>query len=404
MTILLIAALSLDAIYPRLDALYIDLHKAPELSGREERTGARMAAELGRLGFEVTSGVGGHGVVGVLKNGAGPTVLLRAELDGLPVEEKTGLPYASRNGAMHACGHDAHMAAWVGAAAVLVERRTSWSGTLVMVAQPAEETVRGARAMLADGLVTRFPKPDFCVAVHDRGDAPAGKVLPVPGYGLAASDSVDVTFFGRGGHGARPETTVDPIVIAARFVVAVQTLVSRERDPLDPGVVTVGSFHGGTKHNIISDEVRLQLTVRSFTPAVRDLLISGIERIARAEAAAANAPRAPAVAVIESIGATYNDPALTKRLAAALARELDVEEGRPEMGAEDFGEICRAASAPSTMLRIGAVEPAKFAAAKASGAPLPSLHSPLFAPDRERTIRTGAAALALSALELFARR
>src|SRR2546421_11796875 len=257
---------AVDAIYPDLDRLYLDLHQNPELSWHEEKTAAKMAAQLRALGYEVTTGVGKTGVVGVLRNGKGPTVLLRTELDALPVEEKTGLPYASTATAvnaagqtvpvMHACGHDAHMAGWTGAAALLARMKDRWRGTVLMIGQPAEETVQGAKAMIADGLLKRFPKPDFSVAVHDSSDAPAGKVYFVPGYGMASVDSVDLTIFGRGGHGAKPNTTVDPVVIAARTILAIQTLVSREKDPLDPAVVTVGSVHGGTRYNIIPDEVK----------------------------------------------------------------------------------------------------------------------------------------------------
>jgi amidohydrolase len=406
----------LDQLYPQLDALYIDLHKNPELSMKEQRTSARMAEELRKLGYEVTPGVGGTGVVGVLRNGKGPTVLLRTELDALPVEEKTGLPYASTatgvNPAgqtvpvMHACGHDAHMAGWTGAATLLARAKDRWRGTVLMIAQPGEETVQGARAMIADGLFSRFPKPDFSLAVHDSSDLPSGQVYFVPGYGMASVDSVDRTIFGRGGHGAKPNTTVDPVVIAARTVLAVQTLVSREKDPLEPAVVTVGSIHGGTKYNIIPDEVKLQLTVRTFNPEVRKLLLSGIERIAKAEAAAARAPKEPLVKFSEAQDPTYNDPALTSRLAGALSKQLgadNVHEARPEMVAEDFGEFGKAAGAPSVLLRVGAAEPAKYEEAKKSGTPLPSLHSSGFAPDRERTIKTAASTLTLSALELLAK-
>ncbi len=404
----------LDAIYPQLDALYLDLHKNPELSAKEEKTAARMAAELKKLGYEVTTGVGGTGVVGVLKNGPGPTVLLRTELDALPVEEKTGLPYASHatgvNPAgqtvpvMHACGHDVHMAGWTGAAALLARAKDRWRGTVLMVGQPAEETVKGARAMLADGLFQRFPKPDFAVAVHDNAEKPSGKVFVVPEYALAGVDSVDVTIFGRGGHGAYPHTTVDPVVIAARTVLAWQTLVSREKDPLEPAVLTVGSIHGGTKYNVIPDEVKLQLTVRTFKPEVRKLLLEGIERIAKAESAAALSPKEPLVKFSESQGATYNDPVVSKRLSAMLSRERGadrVQEARRVMGAEDFGEFGKATGVPSVLLWVGAVEPAKYEAAMKNGTPLPSLHSSGFAPDRERTIKTATSALTLSALELL---
>ncbi|HXO29435.1 MAG TPA: amidohydrolase, partial [Thermoanaerobaculia bacterium] len=298
------------ALDPDLVAFYVDLHRNPELSMHEEKTAAKLAERLRRLGFEVTTGVGGTGVVGVLRNGAGPTVMLRTELDALPVEEKTGLPYAStvkaRNDAglevpvMHACGHDVHMTVWVGTAARMVQERARWHGTLVLIAQPAEEVVKGAKAMLADGLYSRFPKPDYVVALHDSPKLPAGKLGYTPGYILASSDSVDVTIYGKGGHGAAPQTTVDPVVIAARTVLALQTIVSRENDPQQPVVVTVGSIHGGTKHNIIPDEVKLQLTVRAFNRQVRQHVLDSIGRIARAEAAAANAPREPEVTIVES--------------------------------------------------------------------------------------------------------
>jgi len=406
----------LDQIYPQLDALYLDLHKNPELSMKEQRTSARMAEELRKLGYEVTSGVGGTGVVGVLPNGKGPTVLLRTELDALPVEEKTGLPYASTATGvnpqgqtvpvMHACGHDVHMAGWTGAAALLARTKDRWRGTVLMIAQPGEETVQGARAMIADGLFVRFPKPDFAVAVHDSSDLPAGKVYFVPGPAMASVDSIDVTIFGRGGHGAKPNTTVDPVVIAARTVLAFQTLISREKDPLEPAVLTVGSIHGGTKYNIIPDEVKLQITLRTFNPEVRKLLLSGIERMAKTEAAAARAPKEPVVKVSESQDLTYNDPALTKRLAAALAKQLgaeNVQEIRPEMVAEDFGEFGKAAGVPSVQLRVGAVEPSRYEAAMKAGTPLPSLHSSGFAPDRERTIKAAATVLTLSALDLLSK-
>ncbi len=407
----------LDEIYPRLDALYLDLHRNPELSMKEEKTAARLATELKALGYEVTTGVGGTGVVGVLRNGAGRTVLLRTELDALPIEEKTGLPYASTakvvdlNGktqpAMHACGHDIHMSGWIGAAALLARHKDLWHGTVVMVGQPGEEIVRGARAMIADGLFKRFPRPDFALAVHDTSDEPAGKVLIVPGFGMASVDSVDITIFGRSGHGAKPHTTVDPVVVAARTVLALQTLVSREKDPLEPAVITVGSIHGGTKHNIIPEEVKLQITVRTYNPAVRKQMLEGIARIAKAEALAANAPREPEVTVSESQDATYNDPALAHRLEAALAQRLgkaNVVEGKPEMVAEDFGELGKAAGVPSVLIRLGAVEPKQHAAATAAGTPLPSLHSATFAPDRDRTIRADASVLVLATLELLGAR
>ena len=415
--LLLLAPIAgVDQIYPHLDALYIDLHKNPELSSHEEKTAAKMADELRKLGYEVTTGVGGTGVVGVLRSGKGPTVLVRTELDALPIEEKTGLPYASHvtatdpNGktvpVMHACGHDIHMSSWVGAATLLAQEKDRWRGTLVMVGQPAEETVKGAEAMIKDGLVKRFPKPDYCVAVHDSHDAPAGKVMVTPGYALANVDSVDVTLFGKSGHGAHPEATVDPIVIAAKTVLGWQTLVSREKDPFDPVVLTVGSIHGGTKYNIIPDSVALQITLRTYKPEVRKLMLEGIARIAKAESVAANSPKEPIVKVAESANATYNDPALSKRLLSMLGRELgeqNVSEWHPEMVAEDFSELCKAAGSPGVQLRIGAVEPAKFAQAQKTGETLPSLHSSGFAPDRERTIKTATTVMTLSALELLAK-
>ncbi|HSU81654.1 MAG TPA: amidohydrolase, partial [Thermoanaerobaculia bacterium] len=282
------AAPAPQTLSPDLRDFYIDLHQHPELSLHEEKTAAKVAARLRQAGFEVTTGVGGTGVVGVLKNGSGPTVMLRTELDALPVEEKTGLPYASTvrvkddAGAevpvMHACGHDVHMTALVGTATEMARRKADWHGTLVFIGQPAEERIRGARAMLKDGLFTRFPKPDFVVALHDTPNLPAGQLGVTSGFTLASSDSVDLTIFGKGGHGASPQTTVDPIVIAARTVLALQTIVAREKDPQDPAVVTVGSIHGGNKHNIIPDEVKLQLTLRTFSEPVRQQLLAGIRR------------------------------------------------------------------------------------------------------------------------------
>jgi len=399
---------TVDAVAPELHALYVDLHQHPELSLKEERTAEVLAAALKKHGYEVTTGVGKTGVVGVLKNGPGPTVMLRTELDALPVAEKTGLPYASQvPDVMHACGHDVHMSAWVGTAAVLAANKQRWQGTVVFIGQPAEETVGGARAMIADGLFTRFPKPDYVIAVHDTSDAPAGTASWVPGYAMANVDSADVTIFGKGGHGARPEMTIDPIVIASRTVLALQTIVAREKDPSEPAVITVGSIHGGTKHNIIPDDVKLQITVRTYKPEVRAQMRAAIERIVKGEAMTAGAPREPLVAFSQGQDATYNDPALTKRLAPVLARALgdaNVSEGRPEMVSEDFGELGKAARAPSVLFRVGAVAPARFAAAKASGERLPALHSSTFAPDPDRTIRTGAAVLTASVLDLLKRR
>src|SRR5512144_568136 len=361
----------LDALWPELDALYQDLHRTPELSGQEEHTAAKMAARLRAAGYEVTERVGGHGVVGVLRNGKGPTLLVRTELDGLPVQERTGLPYASAATAptpdgravpvMHACGHDVHMTGWIAAATLLARARGAWRGTLVFVGQPAEETGGGAVAMLRDGLFARFGKPDYAIAVHDNAEMPAGTVGYVPGYALANVDSVDVTFFGRGGHGAYPHRTVDPIVLAARFVTSVQTVVSREQDPLVPAVVTVGSFHAGTKHNVIPDEAKLQLTVRTYEDDVRTRVLAAIARVAKGEAAAADAPREPEVKVRDDdhTASTFNDPALTRRLAGAVSAVLGpdrVQERKPVMGGEDFSAYGRA-GVPAAILWIGAQDP-----------------------------------------------
>jgi amidohydrolase len=397
---------------------YKKLHAAPELSLKEAATAATLAAELKRLGFEVTTGVGGHGIVGVLRNNAGPTVLLRTDMDALPVEEKTGLPYASRVRApdaagrmvsvMHACGHDMHMTAWAGAARLLAGARDRWAGTLVMIGQPAEEIGQGAERMLADGLYKRFPRPDHALALHVSAELAAGHVGYVPEYTFAGIDGVDITVHGRGGHGAYPHKTVDPIVIASRIVVALQTLVARENDPLDPAVVTVGTFQGGTRRNVIPDEVKLELTVRWYKPEVRKRLLDGITRVAEAEAAAAGAPRKPRVEVRkdEHLEPVFNDPALTTRVAAALGKALGADRVRrvaPVMGGEDFGEYGRA-GVPSFMFWLGVVEPRKAAEAQKGTATLPSLHSPLFAPDAAPALRAGVVALAAGALEIFSGR
>ncbi len=407
---------SVDAIYSDIEALYIDLHKTPELSQHEEKTGEKMALRLKKLGFKVTSHVGGYGVVGILENGAGPTLMLRTDLDGLPVEEKTGLPYASKVKAsdadgrpvsvMHACGHDVHMSTWIAVATLLSRTRDRWQGTLMMVGQPAEEKGGGAVAMLKDGLFTRFPKPTFAIALHDSAELPAGKVGYVSGYALANVSSVDVTFFGRGGHGAYPHTTVDPIVMAARSIMGFQTIVARETNPLDPAVVTVGSIHGGTKHNIIPDEVHLQMTVRSYKETVHQRLLDAIARIAKAEAMASGASKEPKVTVSEGTPATYNDPALTARVAGAMRKSLgegNVMEMQPVMGAEDFSEYGRA-GVPAVMFWVGAVDPEAMKRALAGGAAVSSLHSATFAPDRERTLRTAMTALSSAAMEILAKK
>ncbi len=389
-----------DSVYPQVKALYVDLHEHPELSAHEVNTAAKVAAKLRQVGYDVTEKVGGTGVVAVLRNGPGPTVMLRTELDALPVEEKTGLPYASKvttkNDAgltvpvMHACGHDIHMAALVGTAEIMAKTKDQWHGTLVLIGQPAEETVGGAQGMIADGLFTRFPKPDVGVALHTTNGLPAGKVGFTPEYAASNADTVNITIYGKGGHGASPESTVDPIVIAARVILTLQTIVSREIKPGDPAVITVGYIQGGTKNNIIPDEVHLGLTVRSYTPEVRKHLQAAIERVAKAEAQAANAPKAPLVQVAESTDALYNDPKLAERLSQALIQALGagrVEKAPPIMASEDYSYFVEA-GVPSFYFWLGVADPEKFKEAKASGIQLPSNHSPFFAPDMEPSLKT----------------
>jgi amidohydrolase len=406
----------LEALYPDLDKFYIDLHQTPELSLHEENTSAKLAARLKALGFDVTEDVGGHGIVGVLRNGPGPTILVRTDMDALPVKEQTGLVYAStvttKNDAgetvsvMHACGHDIHMASWVGAANLLARAKDRWHGTLVFVGQPAEEVLHGAEMMIKDGLYTRFPKPDFVIGLHDTNVLPAGRIGITSGPIWAASNAVNITFYGKGGHGAAPHRTVDPIVIAARTVVTLQTIVAREVNPFDPAVVTVGTFHAGTKRNIIGDEAKLELTVRSYKPEVQKHLLAAIERISKAEAAAAGAPKEPVVVVLpnEASEVVVNDPALAARLMAALRRSLGEASVIPleaSTASEDFGVFGRVASVPSVQLWVGSVEPGEFERTKAEGRLAPGMHNSGFAPDRERTIRGGVAAFTLSVLELL---
>ncbi len=407
---------------PDLMALYRDLHAHPELSMQETRSAARMADEARRLGFAVTTGVGGTGVVAVLENGPGPVLLLRADMDALPVEERTGLPFASRvrgttregleTGVMHACAHDTHMTAWVGAARRLVAMRGSWSGTLVMIAQPGEETSQGAKAMLEDGLFTRFPRPTHAIAFHNSATLPAGTIGYSNGPALANVDSVDLLVRGVGGHGAAPHTTRDPIVLASRIVTSLQTLVSRELDPLDSAVVTVGSFQAGTKHNIISDEARLLITVRSYTPEIRRMLLDGIARIARGEAIAAGVPedRMPEVVVreAEATPATLNTEALTRSTAARFRDhfgEARVRVMRPVMAGEDFGRFHIAdPNIESLIFWVGGVPQARWDAAGGDPSRLPSLHSPFWAPDPEPTIATATEAMTVAALGVLQQR
>ena len=393
-----------DSVFSDAHALYLDLHQHPEISSHETRTAAVLAEKLRGLGYEVTEHVGGTGVVGILKNGAGPTVMLRTELDALPVEEKTGLPYASKvhmkddNGRevpmMHACGHDLHMSSLFGAAAIMAHSKDTWHGTLMLIAQPAEETISGAQRMVKDGLFTRFPKPDIGIALHDSNSMPAGKVSVTPGYFNANADSIRITVYGKGGHGAFPEKTTDPVLIAARIAVTLQSIISREIKPGDAAVITVGYIAAGTKNNIIPDEAQMGLTVRSVKPDVRKHLLAAIERVTKAEAEAAGAERMPTVEKYESTGAVYNDPLLNRRLQATLQAALgkdNVEVEDPIMTSEDYSVFVEQ-GVPSFYFVLGGADPQKFAEAKATGKDLPTNHSPLFAPDAEPALRTGIAA------------
>ncbi|MDX1292286.1 MAG: amidohydrolase, partial [Hyphomonas sp.] len=433
------AASTADANLPKADPALIDiykqLHANPELSFKEAKSAALMASELENLGFEVTTGVGqdwvvakamkdvgevkngvgGHGVVGVLRNGDGPTILIRADMDALPVPDQTGFPFASEvtsttwtgveSPVMHACGHDIHMTSWIGTARALAARKDEWSGTLVMIAQPAEEIGLGAQAMLADGLYSRFPKPDYNLALHVSAAAPAGTVVYTKGYAMANVDSVDITVKGVGGHGAYPHTTRDPVLIGSHIVVALQSLVSRNTNPQDSAVVTVGSFKAGAKHNIISDEATLLLTVRSYDDATRQMLLDGIKRIANAQAEAFGAP-APVIKVEQDYTPSlFNDADLADKAMTAIADTIgkdNVKEVPPVMGGEDFSQYGRTGeNIPGLLFWVGAVAPEKYAAAQDSSLPLPSLHSPFFAPDYDPTIATGVEAMTAAALELF---
>lgn len=404
---------------------YKHLHANPELSTQEKETSALVAGTLRKLGYEVTDHFGeyedpklvSYGVVAVLKNGPGPTVYVRTELDALPVRENTGLPYASKVtvkratdevGVMHACGHDLHMTVFLGTAKMLQEEKSHWSGTVVMIAQPAEETVGGAAAMLRAGLYQKFPKPDYVVALHDHYAMAAGKVAWREGPMLAGADAVDITIRGFGGHGAAPQTTKDPIMIASELVVFLQTIVSREEDPLQPTVITVGSFHAGTKHNIIPDEAHLQLTVRTMTPEQRAKTLAAITQAANGIAAAAGVPadHAPIITISkDGVPATINDPALTRRMAAAMEKELGKEnvfQGQPIMASEDFSLFALSDPKPAiSMFWLGAVDPAKIKDAQEHGTRLPSLHSSEFAPLPEPSIRTGVRAMTAAVMDLL---
>ena len=404
----------LDAQMGSLTELYQHLHQHPELSFREVKTSARIADELAAAGLEVTRNVGGLGVVGVLANGEGPTVMLRADLDGLPVGEQTGLPYQSTirtesadgrvAGIMDACGHDVHMTHLVAAARWLADHRDAWRGTVVCIGQPAEERGGGAKAMLADGLFERFPKPDFALALHVSGALEAGTVGYRAGPSMANVESVDVTIRGRGGHGAAPHTAIDPVVIAAKLILDLQTIPSRELNPIDAAVITVGSIHGGSKHNIIDAECRLQLTIRSYTQEVHDAIRAGIRRKAAAAAASAGAP-APAVEFAEFTPALTNDPELAARCAEAFRDALGearVVEVPAEMIAEDFARFGDA-GVPILMYRLGTVTADRLAAAAAAGTPPPALHSAQYYPDFEPSMRTAVVATAAAITRLLPR-
>ncbi|MET0215385.1 MAG: amidohydrolase [Vicinamibacterales bacterium] len=407
-------AQAIDALYPELAALYEDLHRNPELAFQEKRTAATLAARLKSLGYEVTTGVGGTGIVALLRNGPGPTAMLRTELDALPVAEKTGAAFAStvttKNAAgqlvpvMHACGHDLHMAAWTGTAAWMAGHRQLWKGTLMLVGQPAEETVSGAAAMLKDGLFTRFPKPDFVIGLHDDDTLPAGTIGYHAGFFRASMAAPVITIAGRGGHGAVPQNTVDPIVIAARTIMSLQTIVARENNPLEPLVVTIGSIHGGTQGNIIPDQVRMELSVRTFSEDVRKRALSSIERIAKAEALAAGAPREPTIEFANAgIGPVFNDPSLTGRLATALRAAMGpdrVVDMPAKMTSEDFAEYGRA-GVPAVLLHIGAVAPARLEEARRTGNPVPAPHSPEWLPALEPTLKGAVQAETAALIELL---
>ncbi len=392
--------------------LYRHLHSHPELSYKEVTTSARIAEELKKAGAEVTTGVGKLGVVGVLKNGPGPVVLVRTDLDALPVTEATGLPFASKAtspdeagvsiGVMHACGHDIHMTNLIATARWLNDNRSAWSGTVVFIGQPAEEKIGGAKAMLAAGGYSRFPKPDYALALHVAHDLETGKIAYTSGPAMASSTSVDVVVKGRGGHGAMPQNTVDPIVLAAMLVVDLQTIVSREVSPIHPAVVTVGSIHGGTKHNIIPNEVRLQLTLRAFKPEVGDQLIEGIRRRANGLAQAHKAP-APEVTIGESTPPTVNTPSLVAKVLPSLGQAVgtsNVVEVEPTMGAEDFG-LFGQGGVPTFMFRLGTIPPDRLAAVKARGETMPSLHSSLYYPDAPPSLRTGVKAMTAAVVGLL---
>ena len=404
--------------YTYLEELYKHLHANPELSFHEVQSARRMAGELRNLGFEVTENVGGTGVVGVLKNGPGKTVMVRADMDALPLVEETGRPYASKVttvdaqgntvGVMHACGHDVHMTVWTGVARQLAEHREKWSGTVVFIGQPAEERGSGAREMLADGLYTRFPRPDYALGLHVSASLPAGTIGFKGEYAMANVDMLDITVYGRGGHGAYPHTTIDPVLLASRIVVALQTIVSREVSPLEPAVVTVGSIHGGAKGNVIPNEVKLELTMRSYTDEVRNALIEKVERICRGVAMSAglDSTMYPQVTVRnEFVPALFNDEDLATRMRPVFEQAIGKENVRelpPVMGGEDFSRYGREEpKTPILLYWVGAVEPERVAAAERGELKLPSLHNSKFAPDVEPTLRTGVKTMTAAVMDIL---
>ncbi|GIU21494.1 MULTISPECIES: M20 family metallopeptidase [unclassified Shewanella] len=404
---------------PDLEALYLHLHQNPELSYQEKSSSARIAKELANLGFEVTENFGGYGVVGIFKNGNGPTLMIRADTDALPITEETGKSYASKVttidannqevGVMHGCGHDIHMTSLIGSAQQLVANKANWQGTLMMVAQPAEEVGGGAKAMLKQGLFTEFDTPDYILGLHVSASIPAGKVAIVPGYALANVDSVDITVKGEGGHGAYPHLTKDPVVLASRIVLALQTIASRELSPLEPSVITVGSIHGGSKHNIISNEVKLQLTLRSYNPEVRLQQIAALKRLTKGIAISAGLDEAmyPEVYVHEEerIPSTYNDPVLASKVLSSITAEVgseNVVDTLPVMAGEDFGLYgLTDDKRPITLFWLGTVEPSEYQSSLKTGETLPSLHSSKFAPDYPTTISTGVRAMSKAAMDLL---
>lgn len=402
----------LDHDYPQLDALYKDLHAHPELGFQETATAAKLAAAMKALGFTVTEGVGKTGVVAVLKNGEGPRILVRTELDALPMQEKTGLPYASQvttawNGetvyVAHSCGHDIHMASWIGAARALVALKSEWKGTLVFVAQPSEEGVSGAKAMLDDGFFARFGKPDYGFALH-VGPGAAGDVYYKAGVLTSNSDALELTFHGRGGHGSMPAATIDPVMMAGRFIVDVQSVISREKDPAAFGVVTIGSVQAGSAGNIIPDKARLRGTIRTYDAAVRDKVLAGVERTVKGVTAMADAPPAD-LAIIPGGKAVINDAALTERTGAVFKAAFGAKAvlvPQPGSASEDYSEFI-IAGVPSVYFSIGGYDPAVMARAKAEGKPLPVNHSPYFAPVPEPSIRTGVEAMTLAVMNVAGR-